>query len=143
MVSGALSTRVDAWLDATLKADATLAALVGARVFPDDTAPAAVTFPYVRTQFLSGVSVSEIAGVRILETFVYLVEGIAQSGTWTSVQPVADAIYFALHRATGSVTGAQILSCVCEEEVRRAESDEGVRYRYLGWRCRIQAAVGP
>lgn len=136
MATGALSTRVDDWLYSTLSSG--VPGVSGP--YADDTAPGqGLVFPYVRYQMLSGNPTSVLNGTRIITTFVYLVEAIGKTGTWHNVESAADAIYTALHQQTGSVAGAAILSCVCEEERRLAEESSGVRYRRLGWSVRIEA----
>ena len=137
MPTSTLSTRVDDWLWATLRAGVPA---VANRVYVDDTAPASVTWPMVQYSLLSGLSVPVLEGVRILGRFVYIVQAISKTGSWDDVEAASDQIYTALHRQTGSVTGAAIISSICEEEVRRAETtDAGVRFRYLGFRVRIEA----
>lgn len=141
MTTGALSPAVYLWIYAQLEADSARPTAAPGGTYPDDTAPSAVTFPYLRVQSLSGVQTSVLNGTRILGTYVFLVECIAKSGTWASVQDGADLIYRALHQKRGSQGAVTINSCVCEEEMPRAENADGVRYRYLGWRVRIEATT--
>lgn len=136
MVTAALSTRVDEWIYAQL------AGVASGRRFIDDSAPANVVSPYVQFSMLSGTQTPVLNGTRLWGEYVYIVQAIARSGTWASVEATADAIYASLHQQTGTADSVEIQYCICEEEIRRAEAEEGgTRYRYLGWRCRI-VAVG-
>jgi hypothetical protein len=133
VATATLSTRLDDFIYARLSA------VASGRRYVDDTAPTNVTFPYVQYSLLSGQQIAVLEGARIMGEYVYLVQAIGRTGTYDDVEAPSDQIYAALHRVTGSVAGLLVLSSVCEEEVRRAETkDGGVRYRYLGWRCRFQ-----
>ena len=135
------STRVDAWLYARLDGGAAHVPSCAGRRYPDDTAPQDVIYPYVHYTLLSGVEVLAVEGAPVMSDLVYLVEAIAKTGTWATVQGPSDEIHAALHQQRGSTPGADglILSSICEEQIRRAELVEGTRYRYLGWRVRIHA----
>lgn len=136
MVTATLSTRVDEWIYSQL------ASVAGGRRYIDDTAPATVTSPYVQYSMLSGTQTPVLNGTRLWGEYVYIVQAIAKSGTWASVEAAADGIYTTLHQQTGTADSVEIQYCVCEEEIRRAETEEGgTRWRYLGWRVRV-VAVG-
>lgn len=140
MVTATLSTRVDEWIYGRLSG-ALVPAAAGRR-YIDDSAPATVTYPYVQFSMLSGVQTPVLNGTRLWGEYVYIVQAIGKSGTWASVEPASDQIYTSLHRTTGEADSVEIQTCFCEEEIRRAEVEEGgTRYRYLGWRVRI-VAVG-
>lgn len=137
MTTAVLSVRVDDWIYGRL--DATNVPATNGRRHIDDTAPMNVLFPYAQFSLLSGVEVLGLNGTRIIGRFVYIVQAIARTGSWDAVEAAADQIYASLHQKTGTATGVVISSSICEEEVRRAEIVEGVRWRYLGWRVRIEA----
>jgi hypothetical protein len=140
VVTSTLSTRIDEWIYGRLAA-ATVPATNGRR-YIDDSAPATVTYPYAQFSMLSGQQMPVLNGTRLWGEYVYIVQAIAQSGTWASVEAASDQIYAALHQQTGTADSVEIQYCACEEEIRRAEVEEGgTRYRYLGWRVRI-VAVG-
>src|SRR5215213_330658 len=109
MVTATLSTRVDDFVWARLRSGVTS---VSNRVYADDTAPAAVTFPYVRMALLSARTVLVLDGNRVLTRFVYIIEAVGKTGSWDDLEVASDQIYNALHRQTGAVTGAAIISCV-------------------------------
>jgi hypothetical protein len=141
VVTSTLSTRIDEWIYGRLAA-ATVPATNGRR-YIDDSAPATVTYPYAQFSMLSGQQMPVLNGTRLWGEYVYIVQAIAQSGTWASVEAASDQIYAALHQQTGTADGVEIQYCACEEEIRRAEAEEGgTRYRYLGWRVRL-VAVSP
>jgi hypothetical protein len=136
-MTATLSTRVDDWIWTTLRSGV---AAVSNRVYSEDTAPTNVTYPYIYFSLLSGLSVPVLEGARLLGRFVYIVQAVARSGNYDAVEAASDQIYTSLHQQTGAVAGIEILSSICEEEVRRAETLEGgTRFRYLGWRVRIEA----
>lgn len=140
MVTATLSTRVDEWIYGRLSVANVPAA--GGRRYVDDSAPATVTSPYAQFSMLSGQQMPVLNGTRLWGEYVYIVQGIARSGTWSSVEAVSDQIYASLHQQAGTADGVEIQTCFCEEEIRRAEVEEGgTRWRYLGWRVRI-VAVG-
>lgn len=135
MPTATVSTRLDRWLDTVLRAGVPA---VSNRVYVDDKAPENVTFPYVQYSLLSGFAKMEVAGARFLTEFVYIVQAIAESNTFASVEAASDQIYTTLHRASGNATGIYVGSSICEEEIRRAEANPGEpRRRYLGWRVRL------
>jgi hypothetical protein len=137
MTSATASTRVDRWLDTVLKAGVPA---VAGRVYVDDKAPATVVYPYVQYSPLSLQTLLTVNGNRVLTTCVYVVQAIAQSTTFASVETAADQIHTTLHQTSGSVTGIYVGSSVCEEEVRRAEAEPGEpSFRYLGFRVRLLA----
>jgi hypothetical protein len=136
MVTATLSTRVDEWIYSQL------AGVAGGRRYIDDSAPDTATYPYVQFSMLSGQQMPVLDGTRLWGEYIYIVQAIARSGTWASVEAVADGIYTNLHQQTGTADSVEVQTCFCEEEIRRAEVEEGgTRYRYLGWRVRI-VAVG-
>ena len=141
MVTATLSTRVDEWIYSRLSA--ALVPATNGRRYVDDSAPATVVSPYVQFSMLSGQQMPVLNGTRLWGEYVYIVQAIAQSGTWASVEAASDQIYTALHQQTGIADSVEIQSCFCEEEIRRAEVEEGgTRYRYLGWRVRL-IAISP
>jgi hypothetical protein len=124
-----LSTRVDEFLYERIAAGVTA---VSGRVQGDGPAPGTMTLPYARFQLLSSLLVGGLNATRILGRLVYLVEIVAEAESWTPLQSGSDQIYTTLHQHapdTTSVAGLVVLSCVCEEEIRR----------YLGWRVRLEA----
>jgi hypothetical protein len=140
MVTATLSTRVDEFIYSRLSAANVPAA--GGRRYVDDSAPTNVVSPYAQFSMLSGQQMPVLNGTRLWGAYVYIVQAIAQSGTWASVEALSDQIYTSLHQQTGTADGVEIQTCFCEEEIRRAEAEEGgTRWRYLGWRVRI-VAVG-
>ena len=140
MVTATLSTRVDEFIYGRLSA-ANVPATNGRR-YVDDSAPSNVVSPYAQFSMLSGQQMPVLNGMRLWGEYVYIVQAIAQSGTWASVEAAADQIYTSLHQQTGVADGVEIQTCFCEEEIRRAEVEEGgTRWRYLGWRVRL-VAVG-
>jgi hypothetical protein len=140
VVVSTLSTRIDEYLWTTLRSGVPA---VSNRVYVDDSAPAnAGAVPFVNFSMLSGQQMPVLNGTRLWGEYVYIVQAIAKSGTWASVEAVADQIYTSLHQQTGVADGVEIQYCACEEEIRRAEAEEGgTRWRYLGFRVRI-IAVG-
>jgi hypothetical protein len=137
MPAATLSPRVDDWLWPTLR---TGVPAVANRVYVDDSAPVGVGLPYVQWSLLSSVATLTLGGTRIKDNLVYVVQAIDRSGSWATVVTPADQIRTALHQQRGATADVVIDSCIVEEEVRRPETtDAGVKWRYLGWRVRIEA----
>jgi len=131
-----LSTRVDEWIWANARLNVPS---VNNNVYPEDNAP--INGPYVQFSMLSGMEVMGMNGTRVMLDSLYIIQAIAETGDFKVIEPISDQIYNAFHRKFNQPTAnATILSSVCEEEIRRALSTEaGTRYRYLGFRVRIQA----
>jgi len=140
------TTRVDAWLHATLTGDATLVALLATGagyldgVYKDE-APAGAGYPFVRFGYLGGVDVEGQKAHRILHSGLWLVAGVAQAREYDSA--IADRLDVLLHRASGTADDGIIFSSTRDAPFRLSENDEGTDYRHLGGQYRILCQVPP
>lgn len=137
MTIGAETALTDQWVEATLLAHAPLTAFVSTRVYPD-LAPPDITMPFVVYQEQSSDDVRGVGPTNILTTTVYVVKAIAQGSNFDALQPVAEAIYGALHNASGTITGGRVLTCLRDQPFRLTEFTDGKTYRHLGGRFSIQ-----
>lgn len=136
-----IATRIHRWVDATLKLDATLVALVASPnggIHPDDTA--AAVYPYVNYQMISQRTVKNPNGYRIMEEFIYLVQGVDKSRSFATLEPIADEIYKALHLKKGTVGDVEVLYCIAEDLYMQPTFENNLSFRYLGHRFRIGAS---
>lgn len=128
--------RADAWLYGVLHGDATLLALVS-DVYAD-VAPEGAAFPLVVSSLVDAGDVLTINGIRILTEAVYQVKVVGQGPSYVSLEAAANRIDALLHKASGSVSGGVIYSCVRIEPVRYAETSGGQAFRHLGGLYEIQ-----
>lgn len=119
------------WLLETLRADAT----IGEQVYRGEAPPDAVE-PYTIIDLYNAGDVTSINGVRIFSNLSYTVKAISQiepgSLTPSGLEAIADAIDGRLHRATGTITGGEVIASVRDFPISYNEIDEGVVYQHLG-----------
>lgn len=126
---------VDQWLYQNLASDATLTAVVGTRFHADE---AASVFPYIQWTYISGTEVQGHSANTIFVNCLYLVKAVGKTRAYGDLIPLANRIHTLLHRkASDTLAGDHILSCVREETYRLAELESGVSYRHLGGIYRI------
>lgn len=132
-------TTVDAWLYATLSADATLTGLVGTRIYLDQ-APEGASFPFVVFQLQAAErDLVVIGGGRVWSSGLWLVRGVDKATSFTTLKSIEARIDALLHAKSGSVTGGTVYECVREEPFRLTEVVDRVRYLHLGGIYRIKA----
>ena len=138
---------VETWLDARLRADATLNTLVGGR-FVQGVAPASFTYPFVSYTFISSRDRTAIGAFsRILTRPLYQVKCILKVSTGAPMLPaydVSDRIDETLVGAGGTITVAgrswQIGLWEREEPIAYEEPGEtaGTQYLHVGGNYRTQ-----
>lgn len=121
------------WLYETLNAVPDLAGNVH-----DTNAPQGVALPYVVFNLQAGTDVPTANGTRIMANLLYQVAVVGTSA-FSALASLASAVDAALQRASGSVVGGAIFSCVRESTLQDAETDSGVTYRYLRLFFRLYA----
>lgn len=137
MTTGAETTLIDQWIEATLSAASAVTDLVGTRIYAD-VAPPNIEYPFVVYQLQSPDDVRGVSSARILTSTLYVVKAVSIGTNFNALQPVVEAIDGVLHQASGPVTGGQVLACVRERPFRLVEVNEGNTYRHLGGEYRIQ-----
>lgn len=125
-----------------LTGDATLTSLVGSRVY-DHPGPANnTTWPIVTYAFLGGPDTIANGGVRVLSSTLFVVRAIEKGGRVPAAE--ADAIDNAIDNQQGPVGGdAYVAYCLRESTFDLTEDTEGVTYRHLGGRYRIDVHSFP
>jgi len=128
---------IDKWVAQRLKASPALVSAVDGRIRADMSQPGE-PFPIVIFSALSaGVDVLART-TRVMTTAVYLVKVVGQTGSYVPLQPIADLIDQALHEQESTLDGYRI-TCWREGIVRYGEAVDGVQFRHLGGRYRVQA----
>lgn len=133
----------ETWLYSVLAADASLAAVVGERIYSEqawqtDPLPA---MPIVLFQMLSGNDLRGVGAVRVWVDAVYVVRGISdEDGYGGSLKTIADRIDAVLHAASGSNAEGTVVECVRDRPFKMPETINGRVYRHLGgvYRLHVQ-----
>ena len=139
------STRIDQWLFETLKADATLTALIGGSTTPRiyaDMIPAAAAYPAVTFQNQATTDVlGATEATRIMVNGVWAVFGIAETGTWVGdLQDIADRIDTLLHASSGGTADSlTVFTSYRIQGLRLLEERDGRQFRRLGGLYRVIA----
>lgn len=133
---------VEPWLYSTLSADATLAGLVGDRIFGTLSTDTPQT-PYVIFILLSPRDVVGVGGTRISTDNLYVVKGVAQTNSWDVLTPIAKRIDQLIHRPGSTMLGDAGGSLTCTREMthQMPEIADGLPYRHLGGVYRIRASA--
>ncbi len=126
------------WLYATLTGDATLAGIVGNRVY-GHVVPGGATVPYVFYSFQGAPDdTTTINAETIWSELVYAVRMVSKVESFTTVEAGAAAIHGAIHRERGSNISGDILACVQERPFAMIELDrDGFELRHLGGLYRL------
>ena len=132
---------IEPWLFATLSGDVTLAGLVGGRISGTLSATPLAT-PYVTFLCQSPRDVIGVGGTRVSTDNLYMVKGVAQTGSWNVLLPIAQRIDTLINLTGRAVSyGGGSLTCTREMTHELAEVDEGLQYRHLGGIYRIRASA--
>ncbi len=125
------------WLYTTLAADATLAALVGTRIY-EDIGPEGAGYPRIVFQMQSpGSDTLGVGARRVWTPLLYIVRGIVQDDRYTSdLETIATRIDALLHDRQVEVTNGRIKS-YRERPFRRPERTDETEYRHLGGEYRL------
>lgn len=129
------------WIWGTLTADAALSAIVGSGVY-DGVRKAGSALPCVVFQLQApGNDFMTMNGVRIWNSSLWLVRGIAEQSSYGGqLLTIAYRIEALLHGQKGSNSDGVIYTCVRERPFQlREQPKEGTEYRHLGGLYRIQA----
>lgn len=132
------TARARAFIFTTLRDDATVAGLVGARIY-HAVAPADAQYPFVVFQLLSGgTDLRGVGMTRIWAAPLYLIKAICKGTSSGSIEPVVNAIDIALHGASGTVTNGVIVECFRERPFELPSDENGVMFMALGGEYRIR-----
>lgn len=128
---------IDQWLYATLHGDTTLMALITGAVA--DVAPPGLACPFLVYSLQGAADVGTVNGVRIMTRATYQVRVVTDSESYGAIATAVNRVDTLLHRASGSVTGGVVISCVRVEPFRYTELVSGKLYRHMGGFYEIQA----
>jgi hypothetical protein len=134
------STTIDLWLNTALSGDASLAAVVGTRIY-SDLAPDGAALPMVVYQMQAANDLMTNGAARVWANTLFLVRGVAQRVSYDGdLITMANRIDAVLHGASGSNAEGNVWECVRERPFRLTEvGADGKQYRHLGGLYRILA----
>ena len=112
-----MEPRVYQWMYARLTGDAQVMAVFGTRVYRKVIPQAASYPPSLVMQYMGGGTLAVINGIRIWSDMLFMIKATGTNGQYTNLRNGMDRVDALLHRATGSVTGAQIIWCEQVNEV--------------------------
>lgn len=122
--------RVYQWIHAQVNALAPGGAHKG--VAPDLTPT-----PFIVYTLISGLAVSGVAGVRLWQNGLYLVEVLGPDTDYAAIVACADAVANALELTHGNTSDATIMRSVLDEDIERSEIVDGAPWSHVGARWRI------
>lgn len=115
-----------------LAASVPVTGTVGTRI-GQDPLPAGIAYPYIVISLLSAVDVGNPIGERRTGTVCrHLVAIVGKDVTFRVLEPTANAIDAALHRASGTVEGGRVTGCRRAVPFERTESIGDTNIRWLG-----------
>ena len=131
------STRIDRWLATVLKADATLNAAVGGRVFEGNVPVKDPPYVYPAVVFASlgfgDDSPATGQSGRLVASGRYVVKGIAEGNSYTVLQTIADRIESVLNAKRGGAADVGIVWCVRKRPFKmKDQSVANKPYVHLG-----------
>jgi len=132
------------WLYAKLAGDATLAALVGGRIYNHTTPQGStVTYPFLVFAYLGGADVNGVGAIRIEEQGVYMVKAVTKATAFTPLRAIVDRVDTLLQGKLGPAgVDGNVWGCTREAvDPMPPEIDNGVEYRSIVLRFRIWVAV--
>lgn len=123
-------TRAERWLYERLSGDATLAALVGGRVY-STVAPQGAVYPFVLYSLLYSADVATANNTRVFARLSYVVRAVGQTASNASLEAIADRVDVALQRIDAPTAGAHA-EAGRERAFFLGEIVDGVQYRHVG-----------
>lgn len=122
---------VDRWLFAKITGDATLAPLVGTRVYVD-IAPQSAAYPLIVLIPPPQDTTVRPAGPGIvMHVGQWAVKAVGPD-TFEGLEAIVKRLHEILHSAGGSVSSGTVIGAVVEGRIRYTETVEGQIYRHLG-----------
>lgn len=122
----------DRWIYGLLSVDATLAGLVGTRIYRG-MAPLGATMPCVVFLFMpGGTDVRGTGTYNVMVSGRWVIKAIDRDQATTTANSIADRIDTLLHGQSGAVSGGSVLGCVRDEPVSYIEQVDGAIYQHVG-----------
>lgn len=137
MTDGLELIAVEEMLEAVLKGDATLTALLvaagSAGEIYSETVPDEITYPYVRYQFQSGVDVKTHDNVIVLSRVQWIVLTMDRGRTYSRLKPIYKRIHQLLHgRAMYAAPSGLVIFGERLHPLKYPAIVDTVHYRHLG-----------
>ena len=124
--------RVEQWLYTTLAADATVASVVGTRIYADE-APQESTFPMIIFAHIGNVDVLRSGANGRMAKNIFLVRAIDKgSSTAGTIKTVADRFDPLLLVQNVTVDGVKIAYVQHDQHAIRKDSSDGIPVSYIG-----------
>jgi hypothetical protein len=126
------------WIASTLKGDSVYMGASPGGVYRVQ-APQSAVLPATVFQNQGGgsVSVSEVAGVRIMANALYLIRLIKPGNSIVALEAGADRMYTLLHRKSATLGSGHVLSSVQEDEYESFYEDGDEDFVELGHLVRM------
>lgn len=134
--------RVETWLFDTLSGDSDLDAEVNG--YFSEVASGDPEYPIVVWRLLTPTDVRGVGAARVMiraDYVVVAIESFSSGGSYAPLKTAADRIDAVLHGQDGTADDGTIFSCTRREPFASTFTDQGIQYRELGGRFRIQAQV--
>lgn len=131
------------FIRAKLLNDATLAGLIGSRVYEAGLVPQAATMPYVTYQFVPGMALNVVGGKRFWNEDIWDVKCIGLATQMAVIEQVADRVDDLLSFTSGETSKGQVVSLEHLAPIDYPENTDGQMYKHLGaqYRAIVQAGV--
>ncbi len=135
-------TRAERYLYLNLTTDATIAGIVGNRVY-SHVAPATVTtYPLIVFQKLASLDDTHGNASHIIwSRMVYLVKAITEGDSATSLQTLVDRMMTVLHATHGATPDARVDYCVRKRPFRMVTQENNRNFQHLGGEFELAVAV--
>jgi hypothetical protein len=117
----------DRWLTTKLTGDATIAAVLGSRIYSDIASQSNTQYPYAIIENVSQVMDANLSADRIMDDELWQVRVVTQSAAYDGLETVVDRIRTVLHQASG--TG--VIGCVYEGAQRMTDIEAGQMYKTI------------
>lgn len=134
-------TRAERWLYLNLTGDATIAGIVGTRVYAGRAPKSVTTYPMiVFSPLSSGIEVYGNEAYVIWTKLTYLVKAITQGNSVTALQTLVDQIHTVLHAQHGATSDARIDYCKRVRPFRMTTEEGDALYQHLGGEYELAVA---
>lgn len=138
MTQIAETTRAERWIHTQLTADATIAGIVGTRVYADVMPKSVTTYPAIVVQYDGSQPPTYGNGPTIIWTkLAYIVKAITKGNSSTSLQTLVDRVIAVLHAERGGVTGADIDYSIYTGPFRMTTMENDTLFQFLGGRFEL------
>lgn len=121
----------DDWLFSTLSGDATLAAIVGNRIYPSPPAPS-TAYPLIIVELLAAPLRKTADDTVIWVEADYLIKVYVKGRSYNNARAAAFRVNELLHKKRGTTADGIVVSSSRVETQRGAEEESDAQYRWVG-----------